>query len=172
MGAKTVKMSKETIHISGLSFAPVYAALHERCFERGWSEAEFGTILSDPKCQAFLRLSDDASGNLPSGFIVFRTILNEAEILTIGVVPECRKKGYAQDLLRCAIDELVGSKVDELFLEVVENNYSAKALYQGFGFKTVGTRKNYAQTSTGWLDADIMRLELQSSEIEEEAVCD
>ena len=48
------------------------------------------------------------------------------------------------------------NKIKKWFLEVRRSNDPAVALYKKFGFKAVGTRKNYYKTPTGREDALIM----------------
>ena len=42
----------------------------------------------------------------PVGFILSRIVLDEAEILTVAIRPECRGRGYSRSLLSRHLDEL------------------------------------------------------------------
>ncbi|MFD4292031.1 ribosomal protein S18-alanine N-acetyltransferase [Rhodococcus sp. NPDC058505] len=78
----------------------------------------------------------------------------EAEVHTIGVDPEHRRRGLGALLL----DELLGLADRHgapVFLEVRTDNEAAIALYRREGFEIVGTRRNYYQPSGA--DAYTMR---------------
>lgn len=78
----------------------------------------------------------------------------EAEIHTIGIRPDARRRGIGRALLRrlLAAADTVHATV---FLEVRTDNAAAQALYVGEGFGVVGTRKRYYQGSGA--DAYTMR---------------
>jgi hypothetical protein len=64
------------------------AALHARCFRTPppWSAADFATFVADPL--AFLLVEGDA------GFLLGRAVAGEAELLTLAVAPESRRRGW------------------------------------------------------------------------------
>jgi ribosomal-protein-alanine N-acetyltransferase len=78
----------------------------------------------------------------------------EAEIHTLGVRPDARRRGIGRALLRrlLAVADAVPATV---FLEVRTDNAAAQALYVHEGFGVVGTRKRYYQGSGA--DAYTMR---------------
>ncbi|HZK04391.1 MAG TPA: ribosomal protein S18-alanine N-acetyltransferase [Actinomycetaceae bacterium] len=81
-----------------------------------------------------------------------------AEILTLGVSPEHRRRGHAsrilRELLRCAA--ACGAR--EVFLEVRADDAGAQALYLKYGFEPVGVRRRYYPMSGA--DALVMRKSL------------
>lgn len=85
------------------------------------------------------------------GFIVISMAEGEAEIITIGVVPEHQKLGIASQLLEHALNG-----VTHCFLEVSVGNEAAYAFYQQFGFVEVGRRKDYYWEGDRRVDAIIM----------------
>ncbi len=110
------------------------AELHKQCFpERPWSESDF-MDLKRSGCEIV------ASDN---GFIVWRTVADEAEIISIGVAPAARRNGIAGALILLMEQELKKSSVVNVFLEVSEVNYPAKKLYEKYGFKPTGKRPKY-----------------------------
>lgn len=110
------------------------AELHKQCFpERPWSESDF-MDLKRSGCEIV------ASDN---GFIVWRTVADEAEIISIGVAPAARRSGIAGALILLMEQELKKSSVVNVFLEVSEVNYPAKKLYEKYGFKPTGKRPKY-----------------------------
>lgn len=78
-----------------------------------------------------------------NGFIVWRTVADEAEIITIGVNPEMRRQGIASAMI-CIIEKNIKNQgIKKIFLEVASTNEPAKKLYQNLGYKTVGLRPKY-----------------------------
>lgn len=76
-----------------------------------------------------------------AGFIVARnTAPDEREILNIGVLPEYRRLGLGERLLRRLVHS---GKPGDVFLEVRESNHEARRLYERIGFADVGRRPNY-----------------------------
>lgn len=76
-------------------------------------------------------------------FVLYRTIADEAEIIHIVCDKAYQGKGYAQQLLAELRKQLLQNAIKTLFLEVRDNNVSAKRVYERLGFVTVGRRSNY-----------------------------
>ena len=110
------------------------ANLHKLCFpHKPWSAEDFAE-LKKSGCEII------ASQN---GFIVYRTVLDEAEIITIGVHPDARKAGIASAMLGIMENELKKSGVKSIFLEVAENNTPARELYKSNNYSEIGVRAGY-----------------------------
>lgn len=88
------------------------------------------------------------------GFICFRIVGEESELLNIGVHPKERLKGIGKRLMNFYIDYCKERGVKSFFLEVSVNNLSAFHLYQTFHYQIVGTRKKFY---SGEVDALLMR---------------
>jgi ribosomal-protein-alanine N-acetyltransferase len=78
-----------------------------------------------------------------NGFIVWRTVLDEAEIITIGVHPDARGGGIAIALLGIMENEIKKSGVKKIFLEASAENIPAINLYKKCGFNQNGRRPKY-----------------------------
>lgn len=102
-------------------------------------------------------------GDVPQGFAIWRNVADEAEILTIGVVPPARRCGVARLLLTRVIEEARALGVESLFLEVRSQNEGAIGLYGTAGFETVGARRRYYKDGD---DALIMQLNLTISGVD------
>lgn len=76
------------------------------------------------------------------GYIVIRKLFEEAEILSIAVKKEFRRRGIATKLIENILDEIKDS-VKVCFLDVRVSNEAAIKLYEKLGFKKVGIRKKY-----------------------------
>lgn len=119
---------------AGPEDAPRLAALHARSFPHGWSARDLGGLLRQPAVIGF---------SAPEGFVLIRRVLDEAEILTICVVPEARRSGLGGHLLDQAIDEAARQGASTVHLDVSTANAAGQALYSGRGFAETARRKRY-----------------------------
>ena len=123
------------------------ANLHKLCFPyKPWSADDFAD-LKKSGCEII------ASQN---GFIVYRTTLDEAEIITIGVHPDARRTGIGIALLGVMEADLKKNGVKHIFLEVAADNAPARALYEQNGFVQIGVRPRYYDG----VDAIMMRKDI------------
>ncbi len=123
------------------------ANLHAQCFpHRPWGAAEFAD-LKKSGCDII------ASQN---GFIVWRVVADEAEIITIGVAPDARRGGIAAAMLGLAEMDAKKNGATRMFLEVAADNTPARQLYDTSGYSVVGTRPKYYDG----VDAILMRKDL------------
>lgn len=118
------------------------AAIHGRCFTipRPWSAAEIDGILATSG--AFLLAEAD-------GFLIGRALAGEAELLTLAVAPEMRRKGLATRLLAAFLDRAAREGASRAFLEVAADNAPARALYARAGFAESGCRRGYYRHPDG-----------------------
>ncbi|MGT2833544.1 ribosomal protein S18-alanine N-acetyltransferase [Streptococcus halotolerans] len=86
------------------------------------------------------------------GFLALQGLFGEMELTNIAVLPSYQGRGLSKQLMANleAMDE-------PIFLEVRTSNKKAQNLYQQFGFKKVGYRKNYYHRPTE--DAVLMKRE-------------
>lgn len=89
-------------------------------------------------------------------FLLWHSVLDEAEIYHFGVASTSRKQGLGTLLLKHLIEYCHNNGILRLFLEVRDGNLAAKTLYLKHGFVISGHRKNYYQTATGTEDAILM----------------
>ena len=125
-------------------------------FERAsWGPRSVRDGLSAALVSAFVVCR--TAGDMPDGFALWRSLGDEAEILSIAVAPDRRRRGMGKALL----DEVMISAASEglraLFLEVDAGNAPARALYFGAGFQKVGLRKKYYRNGA---DALVLRKDL------------
>lgn len=124
------------------------ASLHGACFPRGWTAEEFDKMYAQNNVVAF----GCHVGQQPSGFSFGWLAGNDFELLTIAVLPEFRRKGLAGQLLEHTCARAKSQGAHRAYLEVSVNNSPAHALYRGFGFETVGQRKQYYRHPDGTLE--------------------
>ena len=130
------------------AFADVLASLHQACFEKAWDKNAFLSLLCLPTTVGLVN---------DKGFILCSVCGDEAEILTIGVLPSERKKGIALALLTEMEFILKEMGVSYFFLDVNETNIPARNLYVKFGFKQVGVRKAYYKEKGQAFDALLLK---------------
>ncbi len=94
------------------------------------------------------------------GMVLARVAADEADILTIAVAPDVRRRGLGRALLLAAMAEAGRRGAKSMFLEVGVDNAAAAALYASCGFAQVGRRRGY-YASGG--DALVMRAALRPS---------
>lgn len=115
------------------------AALHARCFAECWDEAEMAGLLASPGVSALVL---EEAGE-PAGLALIRVVLDEAELLTLGVLPDRRARGHGLTLLAAAESAARQAGAVRLFLEVSRVNAPAAGLYTRAGYRQVGERKRY-----------------------------
>lgn len=131
------------------------AALHARSFTtpRPWTADEFASLLSLPG--SFLKIR-------PQAFVLGRAIADEAELLTLAVAPESRRKGTGRALVEEFAQEARDRGAETAFLEVAADNTPARALYEATGWRQSGARRGYYTTPDGEkIDALILRRPLK-----------
>ncbi|MEQ9449930.1 MAG: ribosomal protein S18-alanine N-acetyltransferase, partial [Rhodospirillaceae bacterium] len=134
----------------------VLHALHRAAFDRPWHEKDFAKLLGQPGVAGWIY-----SDTEPAGFVLVRAAADEAEILTLAVRPDRRRRGIAERLIKTACATLKDAGGLQLFLEVDNGNTAAVALYRKMGFARTGTRSGYYAAGTAApSDTTIMALRL------------
>ncbi len=128
------------------------STLHARCFETVWSAAAFTAMIGDAHTHGLI--ARDGANTV--GCILYRTVADEAEILTIFVAPEMQKQGIGRKLLTRCLADIKQTGVTTLYLEAPENNAAALELYESAGFRKNGRRKNYYRRGEKMMDAVLM----------------
>lgn len=128
----------------GPEAAELLASLHHAAFSghEPWDMTAFGQILAMPGVVAWLASVSWAGKALPVGFIVSRHVVDEGEILSLGVHPRWRRCGVARRLLAHLVRQAEQAG-DTLFLEVRVSNRAAAGLYEALGFRQVAMRPRY-----------------------------
>lgn len=89
------------------------------------------------------------SNNEIVGFAGIKIFLDDADIMNIVVKKNYRNNGVGTLLLENLILLCNELNLQSLSLEVNEENLPAINLYKKFGFKDIGTRKNYYKDKNG-----------------------
>ncbi len=139
------------------------AHLHGACFPADrWDAEALGHILALRGEFGFLAWEAD----VPVGFALARDLGGECEILTLGVLPACRRRGIGRELLRAVLDRARCRSIPSIVLEVATDNAAARRLYAAAGFVTVGRRPRYYRHGDETVDALLLRCRVTSESAE------
>lgn len=113
------------------------AAVHALAFPAAgrWDAAAIAAQLAQPGVFGLIEPQ--------GGMVLAREAAGEAEILTIAVAPEARRRGVGRALMLAAAGMAAARGAQAMFLEVAETNAAARALYESLGYRPVGRRKRY-----------------------------
>jgi ribosomal-protein-alanine N-acetyltransferase len=136
--------------------AAALARVHAQAFSAPWSPSEIAALSSGPNAILFAARKFGAI----AGFILCRTIADEAEVLTLATAPEHRRHGVGRHLLEIGARTAEARGATRFFLEVAADNIAAIALYERAGFHRVGARAGYYSRPGGGVDALVMRRDL------------
>ena len=135
---------------------PVFVSLDKELFPYSpWSASQYKEEFSAPTRHFVVAI--DESQDIIGYAGVFAPGQAEADILTVGVVPEHRGKGIAKALLELITDWAKAQGSIAMMLEVKIDNPEAIGLYESLGYSKLNVRKDYFGAG---LDAQVMRLEL------------
>ena len=112
-----------------------------------WSSGSIESELRSPYSHTCIYYRDLT----PIAYIIYRLILNDADILRLGVLPQYRKCGVASELISYMYSSLGEEyKAFNVTLEVSQQNTTAISFYQNHGFKVNGIRENYYRSSSAY----------------------
>lgn len=126
------------------------AQIHAEAFTipRPWDAVEFSSLLKMPGVFLLSR---------ERGFVLGRVVIDEAELLTIAVPLEQRRKGIGSWLLQSFDQKAADLGAKMGFLEVAANNQAAVSLYKRCGWHMAGRRTGYYRDTSGTIDALIFK---------------
>ncbi len=135
---------------------PVLVSLDKELFPYSpWSAGQYREEISAPT-RLFVVALDDASRVI--GYAgVFAPGGAEADVLTVGVIPQHRGQGIARALMASITKWALDQGSIAMMLEVKTDNVEAITLYETLGYAKLNVRKDYFGTG---LDALVMRKEL------------
>jgi len=109
-----------------------------------WGTEHYRRFLDQPEYFGRKAVAPIAPG-MPRvvGFFLARSILENLELLKIGVYPLFQKQGIGTRLLNAAFVEGVKRGCLRCFLEVRKSNQGAIHFYQNHQFRVAGERINY-----------------------------
>ena len=115
------------------------AELEKEIFPDPWDERSVQDCICSEGSMCFTAEED---GRVVA-YLIGRLIAPEGEIYRIAVAKHKRNRGLGYRLLDYSVKTSRGKGLESLFLEVRSRNMPAIRLYEAYGFKRVGLRKNY-----------------------------
>lgn len=115
-------------------------------FGEAWTRSQCAGIL--PMAGVSLMVTRDGDGGAPVGFSLFRSVVDESELLLLAVTPDHRRRGIGRGLLNQFLEQSRNDGITRVHLEVRDGN-PATEMYRGAGFRPIGRRRNYYHTSDG-----------------------
>lgn len=113
-------------------------AIESAAHTHPWSRGNFSDALHAGYHGEVLLLD-----NQVLGYFVAMQVLDEIHLLTIAIAPAHQGQGWARVLLDALRHWGHSLQAQTLWLEVRESNAKARAVYEHYGFSSVGLRKNY-----------------------------
>ncbi|NPA27215.1 MAG: ribosomal protein S18-alanine N-acetyltransferase [Chloroflexi bacterium] len=141
--------------------AEAASGLSQAVFDLPWTREHFVTELHRPLARAWV-VEDTTTGEVV-GFLVLWLVADQAEIATVAVAPDHRRRGLARALMDRALREACAQGARQVDLEVRADNQAALALYHSLGFQVTGRRRGYYYTPRGPTDALLMRRPCRAS---------
>ena len=118
---------------------PRVLAIERRAFPTPWSLAMFVLELSKPHGICLAAVQSERL----AGYLICARYDQVWHLMNIAVDPDRRRRGIARALIDVMLER---GGIDANFtLEVRVSNAGAIALYESYGFRSVGTRRRYYQ---------------------------
>ena len=114
--------------------------IEKTCFAHPWSRKDLKNQIGLDTSHFLVATVD---GNV-AGYMGLQIFGGEGYVTNVAVLPEYRKQGIAESLIR----EQMKNKMSFITLEVRESNLPAISLYTKCGFKNVGIRPNFYSAPT------------------------
>lgn len=113
--------------------------LEQQCFSIPWTRAQLAAELPDAHHEFLVA----EAGEELLGYVGMMVVLDEGYISNVAVAPARRRQGIASALIEALLRRAEELALSFVTLEVRQSNVPAISLYEGFGFRPVGRRKNY-----------------------------
>jgi ribosomal-protein-alanine N-acetyltransferase len=139
-----------------LAFRPMLATdldtvvhIEQQCYSHPWTRGNFTDSLASGYSAWLLLAKVAQTSPVCLGYYVAMLGVEEMHLLNIAVEPRHQHHGHAQRLLKHleALSQARGAAT--LWLEVRESNARARALYERWGFASLGRRKRYYPAAHG-----------------------
>ncbi len=112
--------------------------VEKRAYTHPWSRGNFADSLRAGYCAQVLLQGPDLMG-----YYVLMLGAQEAHLLNLSVDPPQQGRGLARLMLDEMLRFALAQGAQSLWLEVRTSNVRARQIYERYGFKTVGLRRNY-----------------------------
>ena len=147
----------KTVQALEAQFEPMTAAwlgdvvqIEETAYAHPWTSGNFADSLKAGYQAQLLTAGTEPDVALLGYFVAMKGV-DEVHLLNITVVPAHQRRGWARVMLDALAIWARGQGAQWLWLEVRVSNARAKVVYENYGFREVGLRRNYYPAGTGLL---------------------
>jgi ribosomal-protein-alanine N-acetyltransferase len=130
-------------------------AIERRAYAHPWTPGNFSDSLRSGYQAPLLCVGDTVIG-----YFVAMQGVDEVHLLNITVDPDYQGQGWGRVLLDALAFWARGQRAQWVWLEVRTSNRRAQDVYQRYGYRRVGDRKNYYPADHGREDAIVMSYKL------------
>lgn len=110
-----------------------------------WSKDMFYEEMLNPLSHCYIIRIKNVCHQPLIGYLCFRNVNDESDLLNICVHPEYRNLGIGKYLLQYYIDDGIKNGIKTFYLDVNVSNESALHLYRSFSYIPCGLRKAFYQ---------------------------
>ena len=129
--------------------------IEQQVHSHPWTAGNFRDSLgSGHICKVF------EGANEIAGYAVLMPVLEEVQLLDIGIARPLQRRGLGRKLLEELLVIARAQKFERVLLEVRVGNTAATALYENTGFIKTGLRRGYYPGQNGREDAVMMEYKL------------
>ncbi len=124
------------------AWLPEVARIEKTAYAHPWSQGNFADSLQAGYHARVLAGGDDDAPELLGYFVAMKGV-DEVHLLNITVAPAHQRQGWARVMLDALAIWARGEDMKWLWLEVRVSNIQAKTVYERYGFRQMGMRRNY-----------------------------
>jgi ribosomal-protein-alanine N-acetyltransferase len=122
----------------------IAVAIHKDSFGvEAWDHKAITEVMAMPGALGRIAFDGAADNPRPLGFMLILLVASDAELLTIAVGHQVRRRGVATTLIEDFFHQALRADATNAFLEVAEDNAPAQRLYARLGFRREGIRRDY-----------------------------
>lgn len=123
---------------------PEATRIHKEAFGgEAWDLRALQEVLAMPGAAGLMAIDSVLGDRRCLGFALYLLVAQDAELLTIAVRRDARRKGAGTALVEAFLHRAAAAGATNAFLEVAEDNVPAQYLYARLGFRLEGLRPNY-----------------------------
>ena len=130
-------------------------AIERRAYDHPWTRGNFADSLRSGYQAQLLVVGENVIG-----YFVAMQGVDEVHLLNITVDPDYQYQGWGRVLLDALALWARQQRAQWLWLEVRTSNQRAQHIYQRYGYRRVGERRNYYPAEHGREDAIVMSYKL------------
>jgi len=132
------------IETASIRLLDKFSEIENQCFDQeAFTKRQLAYLLTDYNSIGLVAKTDNAV----AGFIISQVEIENdttyGHIITINVVPSCRRKGVGTQMLKEMEKILKEKGINECHLEVREDNHAALKLYLTSGYQKVAVLEKY-----------------------------